>query len=183
MQKIIEQVVEKVRKDFDLWVATLMGLVSVSTAFFVFCAAMWGSTAVANYSKANTQLNEANTTYLEYNNAFIQDGLRELRLISGGLTEAAAEIETEAANLEIQELLDEYNELADKSEEHLQTADMANSEGDKFQLIAVLLATTLFLASMSLSAKKENTKMIFFFLAAGFFLLILLSSVILKFPF
>ena len=81
-------------ENFDLSVAVLMGISTVFTAFFVFCASLWGSASIANYSKANTELNEANTTYLEYINAFVHDDLRELRLINGGISETDAEQET-----------------------------------------------------------------------------------------
>lgn len=172
-----------IAKNFDLSVSVLMGVATVLTAFFVFCAALWGSTSVANYSKANTELNEANTTYLEYNNAFIQDDLRELRLTMGGLSDKDAEQETEEANKEIEILLAEYNDLKNNSDQHLKVADEANSHGDKFQLVAVILATILFLASMSLQTRSENNRFVFFYISLSFLVLTLLYSLTFSFPF
>lgn len=173
---------QKITKDFDLSVTILMGVVTVLTAFFAFCASVWSSTSVANYSKANTELNEANTTYLEYNNAYIQDDLRELRLINGGLSEKDAEQETNEANKNLDDLYAEYELLIANSDSHMMLADEANAAGDKFQLVTVIFATILFLSSLALTTKKERSRYIFFYFSLCIFLFTIIYSLTLNFP-
>jgi len=142
--------------------ACFIGIATVTAAFVIFCASLWGSTASANYSKATNALNEANTSYLEYTTQFIHDDLRELRLMSGGLTEKEAEIETNEASQDIHLLLKEYEDAKHESDELLGKADFANTQGDRFQLVAMLLSIVLFLASLSITAKSQSMKNLFF---------------------
>lgn len=142
----------------DIFASVLIGLATIMTAFVTFVGGMWGSTSTASYSKAIVHLSQANTSYLEY--------------VQGGLDES-----------ELEKIFKDYEESFDESEKILSEADVANSNNDKFLLMTVMFAVSIFFGSMSLTVRSDNVKIYFFLLSFAIFLASGLWTITLPMPF
>lgn len=171
-------------------VALLLGLAAVATAWAAFQASQFDGEVVRNYTDANLDLSDANTLYNEGTQLAIQDELLFLQYATAiqnedpdlalYIRESLMRDELVAA-LEWWEqqpddgpdtpfvdenpsyLVTEYDQadtLIEDVNESYEAGQKANETGDKYNLIAVLLAASLFVLGIAGSFKVLTMRLI-----------------------
>jgi hypothetical protein len=87
------------RKNMEVIIAILLGVVSIATAYVSFQSSLYGGNQAQSYSVGNNQSTEAESMYLEGNQQYVQDSqlwqtLTELRLDMANPDPAIAEAAT-----------------------------------------------------------------------------------------
>jgi hypothetical protein len=133
----MDSLVKHIHSNHNLYASILVGIATIATAFATFTGGLWNSTSTSNYSKSIIDLNEANTTYIEY--------------AQGGIEES-----------ELEKIMKEYEADWHSAQEKMQLADEANEHSDKFQLATVLFSIAIFFSSISLIVLDARVKLYFF---------------------
>lgn len=149
-----------IKNNHEQCVTIFLGIITVLTGFSAFCGGLWNSASIANYSKSNANLTDANTTYLE--SVVLDQDLTE---------EDKKEYETR------------YTSEVNESQTLMQKADDANSVSDSFALVSVLYTIVLFLASITFVLKKDTVKLHLTYIAFLTSLLVTIRLLLLPFPF
>jgi hypothetical protein len=163
----------------ELITAILLGLAALATAWAAFQGSQYDGQMLTSFTEANLNLSDANAFYSEGDQIFLQDEMLFLeyeRAVYDGDTEFAQHLKDTLmsdqliAAIEWWELpenqdfyspfvdenpnyvLDSYtqaDELSDATDEAFQAGQAANNTGDKYNLITVLLAASLFVLGIA----------------------------------
>mgnify|MGYP007122135465 CR=1 FL=1 len=131
-------------KKQELLIATLVGITSVGIAYSTYLGSLASWSSVANYSKSNLELNDANATYL------------------------ASVADNSLTDEERAELHKIYETQWDKSATLIEQADNDNNRSDRYTLVSVLYTVILFLGSMATTARTIKYR--WSYLSSGYFL-------------
>lgn len=185
---------------FELITAILLGLAALSTAWAAFQGSQYDGQMLTSFTEANLNLSDANAYYSEGNQIFLQDELLFLeyqRAIYADDMEFAQHLKDTLmsdeliAAIEWWELpenqvyyspfvdenpnyvLDSYtqaDELSAATDDAFQAGKDANAVGDKYNLITVLLAASLFVLGISAGFKVVSMRLAIICIGAAIFL-------------
>ena len=184
----------------ELITAILLGLAALATAWAAFQGSQYDGQMLTSFTEANLNLSDANAYYSEGDQIFLQDEMLFLeyeRAVFDGDTEFAQHLKDTLmsdqliAAIEWWELpenqdfyspfveenpnyvIDSYtqaDELSDATDESFQAGQAANDTGDKYNLITVLLAASLFVLGIATGFRIVGLRLAVIGIGAAIFL-------------
>jgi hypothetical protein len=184
----------------ELITAILLGMAALATAWAAFQGSQYDGQMLTSFTEANLSLSDANAYYSEGDQIFLQDEMLFLeyeRAVYDGDTEFAQHLKDTLmsdqliAAIEWWELpenqdfyspfvdenpnyvLDSYiqaDELSEATDESFQAGQAANNTGDKYNLITVLLAASLFVLGIATGFRIVTMRLAIIGIGAAIFL-------------